>query len=96
MSQTDISVTIGGNPINVSLSNFFPITDKFVNFSFTATEGQTEFTLDSAVRTNGLIIVIINGTQQNQAAGDFTVDGAVITMDEGLPEGAKLYGAYSI
>lgn len=72
------------------VSNNFVVRD----FSFTATQGQTVFELPSDAKANGLINVVINGTMQNQAGGDFTIEGNILTLSEGVDAGDTVYGLY--
>ena len=69
----------------------FPI--KFKDFTFTATEGQTVFTL-STTPVSPMILIWVNGTGQDLAAGDYSIVGKVITLSEGLNAGDKLFGVY--
>lgn len=64
-------------------------------FSFTAIEGQDTFTLPENYKTSGgMIVLAINGAMQNQETGDFSVEGRVITTNEPLSAGDRLYGVY--
>lgn len=63
-------------------------------FSFTATIGQTEFTLPVAPASGGLFLVSINGTPQDQEGGDFSVSGLTLTFAEPLDTNDKVYGFY--
>jgi hypothetical protein len=67
-----------------------------VYFSFTATAGQTAFTLSSTPNSSKPVVVFIEGTAQNKSAGDYTVAGAVITLNSGVPAGYKVYGYYEV
>lgn len=64
------------------------------DFSFTATNGQTVFTLPSTPVTDGLFIAIINGSPQDREGGDYTVSGTTLTFDEALDTNDKVYGSY--
>lgn len=77
-------ITIQGNiPMN------------FTSFSFTAdTDGQTVF--GPLPFTPQAIWLYINGTAQNQSAGDFTVDGLYITTSSGLDIGDTVYGVIQL
>lgn len=63
-------------------------------FTFTATQGQTVFTLPSTPVTDGLFIVSINAGPQDQEDGDFTVVGTTLTLAEGVDLNDKVYGLY--
>jgi len=68
---------------------------KFMQFSVTASSnGQTQFTLPGTPLLDGLIIVWINGSGQNFAAGDFTVSANILTLNEGIDSGDKVYGFF--
>lgn len=66
----------------------------FKNFTFTATSGQTIFTLPSSPSVGAFIFVCINGTVQNRLANDFTVSGSTLTLSIGVDEGDVVYGIY--
>ena len=72
-----------------------PKYNKFVPFHYLATEGQTEFELDSAPMANGILLLAINGIVQSQPKGDFDIDGVTITLSEGLNAGDILAGCYA-
>jgi hypothetical protein len=63
-------------------------------FFFTATQGQMQFTL-SATPSVGIILLAINGAAQNQAKGDFTLSGAVITLNAGVDINDEVFGVYA-
>ena len=65
---------------------------KFKKFTFTATEGQTAFSLETTPIS--MIAVFINGTSQNEEADDFSVSGKVLTLNEGVNSGDKVFGVY--
>lgn len=67
---------------------------RFVNFTFTAIDGQTEF--DLGVQPIAVIILGINGAVQNAAAGDFTLSGTVITLSQGVDADDVVYGIYQL
>ena len=67
---------------------------EIVPFYFIAIEGQTDFTLPSFPVTDGLFTTAINGTQQSQAKGDFSVSGNILTIDEPLEAGDEVFGIY--
>lgn len=93
--MSGIVVTVGKQPVNVKVSGS-PKNLIFVPFTFTATEGQSTFTLSSTPSSNGFIIACINGTPQDQAGGDFSLSGKNITFDEALQAGDIVHGVYSI
>lgn len=95
MGQTNINVQIGSRQaINVKFKGVVGSQAiKFTPFSFIATDGQTDFVL-SAVPKGEFFIANVNGTAQNKEAGDFTIVGNVLKMDEGLDEGDNLYGLF--
>lgn len=63
-----------------------------VPFAFVATEGQTEFVLNST--PSQLIFVAINGAVQSVVKGDYTIDEDTITLDEGVNAGDNVVGVY--
>ena len=65
-------------------------------FSFTATQGQTEFILPSLYKVSGMAVVAINGTTQNQDDGDFTITGAILELNTGIDAGDKVFGIYEV
>ena len=67
----------------------------FVPFHFVATEGQIDFVLDSSPLSNGVLSFMVNGIGQSQAKGDFSVEGATITVDAMLQEGDEVAGVYA-
>lgn len=67
----------------------------FVPFFFTATDGQTQFTLPSTPMTNGVIVVAINGIFQSEPKGDFSISGAILTLSDPLDSGDVLTGVYA-
>lgn len=75
------------NPItiigNFSMQNFIP-------FTFTAIQGQKIFS--PLPGTPLAIWVFITGSGQNQAGGDFTVSGNVLTLSQGVNAGDTVYG----
>ncbi len=72
------------------------VSSEFVvrNYSFTAIQDQTVFTLPTPAKTGGMQICVINGTQQNKAGGDFTIVGDELTLSEGVDAGDTVYGLY--
>lgn len=71
-----------------------PIETRMVPFNFTATEGQTTFTLPVAPRGNSaFIVVFINGTAQNKLKGDFSLDGSDLVFDTGLNADDNVFGS---
>lgn len=78
-----------GLTVNISMNV------SFVPFYFTATNGQTQFILNSAPMTNGVILLAINGIVQSQAKGDFTVSGSTITLQSGVSSGDIVGGVYA-
>ena len=65
-----------------------------VPFTFTATAGQTAFTLPSTPVVGGIFIVSINAGPQDQAGGDFTIATNILTLAEGVDLNDKVYGFY--
>lgn len=65
---------------------------RFAHFDFTATEGQTEFTLDT--KPVQMVALYINGTPQNIEAGDYSLSAKVITLSEGVESGDHVFGVY--
>ena len=65
----------------------------FVPFTFTATvQGQVEFSLPSTPSV--IILCCVNGTVQNQEAGDFTVNGKLLYIENGVDIGDNVFGIY--
>ena len=65
---------------------------RFRKFDFTASQGQTEFTLVSLPIT--MIVVYINGVAQNEEGGDFIMSNRTIILSEGVDEGDHVFGVY--
>lgn len=63
-------------------------------FTFTATAGQTVFTLPSTPFSGGLFVMSINGSPQDKAGGDFTVVTNILTLDQGVDLNDTVYGLY--
>jgi hypothetical protein len=65
-----------------------------VPFSFTASSpDQTDF--DLVTEPASIALLSINGVMQNEEAGDFSVSGSVITLDEGVDVGDTIFGVYA-
>ena len=65
----------------------------FVPFTFTATvQGQVEFELPSTPAV--ILLCCVNGTVQNQEAGDFTLTGKLLYIENGVDIGDKVFGVY--
>ena len=60
------------------------------SFFFTATQNQTQFNI-GFVPTN-IIYISVNGILQSLANGDYTQNGAIITMSSGLNAGDRFFG----
>jgi hypothetical protein len=98
--------TISGNVLTVNavlsagdkLAGFFQAMSQNLNpsvlnyrtFFFTATQGQTIFNIGFI--PTAIIYVAVNGTIQAVGEGDYTVNGALITMSAGLNAGDKFFG----
>ena len=76
----------------VSVEFISPMPLRLAAFNFVATAGQTEFQLANVPLQ--VIICAVQGTLQNQIAGDFTVVGDLITFDQGIPLGYSVFGFY--
>lgn len=64
-------------------------------FSFTATAGQTEFTLASSpVDNDSIIWLAINGITQDIESGDYSLSGRTLTVNVTLEDGDKVFGEY--
>jgi len=86
------SLTIKQKVASITVYAQEPIMTRFTPFDFTATSGQDEFVLDTIpVQVVGLYI---NGTAQNEEAGDFTVSGKTITLSDGVDSGDHVFGIY--
>lgn len=80
---TPLTIQIG----NFSMQNFLP-------FTFTATQGQQVF--GPLPGSPIAIWVFITGAAQNQAAGDFTLNGNMLTLSQGVNLGDTIYGVVQI
>ena len=80
VEQVSVPITIKAN---FSVQNMIP-------FTFTAIQGQKVFS--PLPGTPLSIWVFITGAGQNQAAGDFTVSGNVLTLSQGVNAGDTVYG----
>jgi len=65
-----------------------------LEFSFTATQDQTVFTLPYNV--DNIIYVAKNRGILSQDLGDFTVSAKTITLAQGADEGDSIYGKYTV
>jgi hypothetical protein len=81
------------NIINITAERIMLPSIVFKDFTFTATEGQTVFTLASAP-ASPMILVWINGVGQNLAAGDYTIVGTTLTLSSGVNAGDTVFGVY--
>jgi hypothetical protein len=64
-------------------------------FSFTATAGQTQFTLASSPTDNDSIMwLAINGIVQDIESGDYSLSGRTLTVNIALSAGDKVFGEY--
>jgi hypothetical protein len=66
------------------------------DFAFIAIEGQRVFTLTTAYKVNGMVVVYINGTGQSKANGDFIISGYTLTLDEAVDAGDIVAGFYEV
>lgn len=64
-----------------------------LEFSFTATQGQTDFVV--AYNIDQIIFVAKNRGVLSQDLGDFTVSGKTITLTTGADDGDTIYGKYT-
>lgn len=78
-----------GDTINSS-----PSATVFIPFYFNSTASQVSFPLNSTPRTNGLLIVHVNGTFQSQPKGDYSVVGNAVVFATGLDAGDAVTGVY--
>jgi hypothetical protein len=77
----------------VATNGALSATASLAPFYFTATSGQRVFTLASTPLA-GVLLLAIYGVAQSQAAGDFTVVGANITLSQSLAGGTPVFGVY--
>jgi hypothetical protein len=77
--------------INITAQAIINLVPTVTQFSFTATEGQTEFTLEGVPTL--LHYLAINGVIQRQGT-DYTIDDDVITLTEGVDAGTFVFGQY--
>ncbi len=65
-------------------------------FTVTAIQDQVAIPLPEDYKTNGMLVLAINGSMQNQAGGDFVVSGThgnyIATLSEPLDAGDIVYG----
>lgn len=69
---------------------YVPTTSNFVLDQFTATAGQTAFTLSQAPASANAIIVLIGGIHQEPGVG-YTVSGTTLTTTAGVPVGVHVF-----
>ena len=91
MSGVPIYVVKRPKTIRITGQAVINIVPTVTPFSFTATEGQSVFTL--AATPTLLHYVAINGVIQRQNT-DYTISGAVITLVEGVDAGTIVFGQY--
>ena len=102
--QEKLNITVTPNPLNITVQQnpgFPQVTiignfsmQNFIPFTFTATQGQTVFKFLPG--TPLAIWVFITGAGQNQAAGDFSVNGNVLTLSQGVNAGDTVYGVVQL
>lgn len=92
MSAQPVKIIRTTNTVRVLMARSMKL--QFVPFTFTATDGQTEFTLPSTPYGDGLFICSINGSPQDQEGGDFSVATNILTLAEGVDLNDKVYGFY--
>jgi hypothetical protein len=69
------------------------ISARIMDESFTATDGQTVFTL-TKVTPKKIICVFVNGVSQSLAKGDYSVLGKIITLSSGVGLGDAVTAVY--
>lgn len=69
---------------------YVPTTSNFVLDQFTATAGQTAFTLSQAPASANAIVVGINGILQEPGVG-YTISGTTMTTTSGVPVGMHVF-----
>jgi len=95
VTSTSQEVVAINRPQIINVSTIVPIAN-FLSFSFTAiSANQTVFTPLPGTPI-AVIALYINGTAQNQVAGDFTVNGTTIILSSGVDIGDKVYGIIQI
>ena len=98
--------TVNGNILTVNavlsigdkLAGFFQAMSSAINpsvlsyrsFFFTATQGQTQFNIGFI--PTSIIYISVNGVLESLQNGDYTQNGAIITMSQGLNAGDKFFG----
>ncbi len=98
--------TINGNTLIMNpavltgqkVAGFFQVMSQVVNpsmlsyrtFFFLATGGQTQFNLGFVPQN--IIYISINGILQSPGDGDYTVNGAIVTLSQALSNGDKFFG----
>jgi hypothetical protein len=94
IKQQSVNVSILRRPRTVQVNSNTPIVSHslFVPFTFTAAQGQTSFELPFVPLI--VMLLVINGAPQDQAAGDFTMNGTAIITNGPLNDGDKVYGIY--
>lgn len=93
--QTNNGVNVIQKKTTISVQSAFPIIPQFQNFSLLATSnGQVNFTLPSFPILSGLFFMNINGAAQDPLAGDFTINGNIMSVNANLSIGDKLAGFY--
>lgn len=92
IKQNPVTSTIQQTTYSVAVTYPAAAIPTFVPFKFTATQGQSVFTLSSV--PNFILLLTINGVSQSQSNGDFTVAGTVITLNGTLNTGDLLAGIY--
>lgn len=93
ITSTSQEIVVVNRPQTVNVKLTIPIAN-FTPFTFTATQGQTIFTLTTTPLA--VTSLYINGAGQNQAGGDFSVSGLNITLSQGVNSGDTVYGVIQI
>lgn len=73
-----------------SPSNVPPLNLGYATFFTVAIQGQTQFNI--GFLPQAIIYVSVNGTLQAVGDGDYTINGQIITMSQGLNYGDKFFG----
>lgn len=101
VQQNTPEITVRQGPIVVVQQKVVQVTvyseelampTRFRKFSFTATQDQNHFILDTLPIT--MIVVYINGVAQDEEIGDFTLANRTIILSEGVDAGDHVFGVY--
>jgi hypothetical protein len=99
--------TVNGNILTITnntlittdrLAGFYQVMSSAVNpsilsyrsFYFQATQGQNQFNIGFVPKA--IIYIAVNGIIQSAGNGDYIIDGAIITLSQGLNAGDNFFG----